>query len=134
MEHLSQSPGSGRGGESPHPRVTLNVRYHDMKTASTAPAIRRDNVTGVTATNLRSVLSSWLQSARGTPQRYPGEVVMHATVEEIVLTTGNGQSRPEILSYDCGDECSLDHWLEVYWLVEEEFEFARDTDREPLDR
>lgn len=58
---------------------------------------------------------------------------MHATVEEIVLTSET-VSRPEILSYDCGDECSLDHWLEVYWLVEEEFEFARDTEAELLDR
>lgn len=134
MEHFFQPSRNGRAGDPPHARVSLHLHCEDIKTASTAPAIRRDNVTGVTATNLRAVLSSWLQSARGTPQRYPGEVVMHATVEEIVLTTGNGQSRPEILSYDCGDECSLDHWLEVYWLVEEEFEFARDADREPLDR
>jgi hypothetical protein len=106
-----------------------------MKTPSTAPAVQGDNVTGVTAPNLRTVLSSWLQSARGTPQRYPGEVVMQAMIEEeIVLTTGNVQSRPELLSFDCGDECSLDHWLEVYWLVEEEFAFARDTDAEMLDR
>lgn len=134
MEHFSQPLRNGRAAPSPHPRLTLNVRYQDMKTASTSPAVRSDNVTGVTAPNLRTVLSSWLQSARGTPQRYPGEVVMHATVEEIVLTTGNGQSRPEILSYDCGDECSLDHWLEVYWLVEEEFAFARDTEAELPDR
>lgn len=133
MEHFSQPLRSGRAGQSPHARVTLNVRYQDMKNASTLPAIRDDNVTGVTAPHLRTVLSSWLQSARGSLQRYPGEVVMQAMIEEeVILTTGNVQSRPEILSYDCGDECSLDHWLEVYWLVEEEFEFARDTDAEML--
>jgi hypothetical protein len=33
-------------------------------------------------------------------------------------------------SYDSSYECSLDHWLEVYWLVEEEYIFARGADAE----
>lgn len=55
---------------------------------------------------------------------------MQATMEEILLTTRTVQSRPEILSFDSGEECSLDHWFEVYWLVEEEFAFAREADSE----
>jgi hypothetical protein len=41
------------------------------------------------------------------------------------------QPRPHPISYDCGQEHSLDHWLEVYWLVEEDYLFAKDADREP---
>lgn len=55
---------------------------------------------------------------------------MQATLEEILLTTRTVQSRPELVSFDSGNECSLDHWLEVYWLVEEEFAFARETESE----
>ncbi len=40
------------------------------------------------------------------------------------------QEKPQPLSHDCGQEHSLDHWLEVYWLVEEDYLFARDADRE----
>ncbi len=39
---------------------------------------------------------------------------------------------PKPASYDCGEECSLNHWLEVYWLVEDAYEFARNTDSEVL--
>ena len=28
--------------------------------------------------------------------------------------------RPLLVSFDSGHECSLDHWLEVSWLVEHE--------------
>jgi hypothetical protein len=28
------------------------------------------------------------------------------------------ESRPSLTSYDSGQECSLEHWLEVYKLVE----------------
>lgn len=59
---------------------------------------------------------------------------MQATMEEVLLTTRTIESRPEILSFDSGDECSLDHWFEVYWLVEEEFAFAREADAEQLGR
>jgi hypothetical protein len=37
-------------------------------------------------------------------------------------------TKPVLISLDSGNECSLDHWLEVYWLVEEEYVFARDSD------
>ncbi len=40
------------------------------------------------------------------------------------------QHRPELVSYDSSHECSLDHWLEVYWLVEEEYQFAKAADAE----
>jgi hypothetical protein len=40
------------------------------------------------------------------------------------------QHRPELISYDSSNECSLDHWLEVYWLVEEEYRFAKGADAE----
>lgn len=41
------------------------------------------------------------------------------------------EERPHPISHDCGHEHSLDHWLEVYWLVEEDYLFAKDTDHEP---
>jgi hypothetical protein len=41
------------------------------------------------------------------------------------------QERPHPSSHDCGQEHSLDHWLEVYWLVEEDYLFAQDADSEP---
>lgn len=41
------------------------------------------------------------------------------------------QERPHPLSHDSGQEHSLDHWLEVYWLVEEDYLFAKDVDPEP---
>jgi hypothetical protein len=41
------------------------------------------------------------------------------------------QQRPHPSSHDSGNEHSLDHWLEVYWLVEEDYLFAKDTDAEP---
>jgi hypothetical protein len=40
------------------------------------------------------------------------------------------ENRPELRSLDSGGECSLDHWLEVYWLVEEEYAFAQSADAE----
>jgi hypothetical protein len=30
------------------------------------------------------------------------------------------EGRPALTSHDSGDEHSLDHWLRVYWMVEEE--------------
>lgn len=30
------------------------------------------------------------------------------------------ESKPRLTSHDSGQECSLDHWLEVYRLVEKE--------------
>lgn len=41
------------------------------------------------------------------------------------------QEKPHPLSHDCSHEHSLDHWLEVYWLVEEDYLFAKDADPEP---
>lgn len=41
------------------------------------------------------------------------------------------QQKPHPSSHDCGPEHSLDHWLEVHWLVEEDYLFARDVDSEP---
>jgi hypothetical protein len=40
-------------------------------------------------------------------------------------------SKPHPASHDSSAEHSLDHWLEVYWLVEEEYLFAKDVDPEP---
>ena len=40
--------------------------------------------------------------------------------------------RPEIHSFDSAEECSLDHWLEVHWLVEEAYAFAKATDSESV--
>lgn len=42
------------------------------------------------------------------------------------------QEKPHPNSHDCGQEHSLDHWLEVYWLVEEDYLFAKDADHEPI--
>jgi len=41
------------------------------------------------------------------------------------------QGKPHPISHDSGQEHSLDHWLEVHWLVEEDYLFARDADSEP---
>ncbi len=41
------------------------------------------------------------------------------------------QEKPHPASHDSGQEHSLDHWLEVYWLVEEDYLFAKDADSEP---
>ncbi len=30
------------------------------------------------------------------------------------------EARPVLVSFDSGHECSLDHWLEVAWIVEQE--------------
>lgn len=38
--------------------------------------------------------------------------------------------KPQPKSYDSSYECSLDHWLEVYWLVEEEYMFAKVSESE----
>jgi hypothetical protein len=40
------------------------------------------------------------------------------------------QHKPHPLSHDSGEEHSLGHWLEVYWLVEEDYLFAKDADAE----
>jgi hypothetical protein len=40
------------------------------------------------------------------------------------------KNKPELRSLDSGSECSLDHWLEVYWLVEEDYAFAKTADSE----
>lgn len=50
---------------------------------------------------------------------------MQGAVEEVTFTEVDIQEKPTILSLDSGSECSLEHWLEVYWLVEEEYELAR---------
>src|SRR6185312_10186166 len=52
MEHFFQPSRNGRAGDPPHARVSLHLHCENIKTASTSPAIRRDNVTGVKATNL----------------------------------------------------------------------------------
>lgn len=83
-----------------------------------------------TEVSLGIVLSSMLLPGRRF--KASREVFMQATMEEILLTTRTIESRPEILSFDSGDECSLDHWFEVYWLVEEEFAFAREVESELL--
>ena len=53
------------------------------------------------------------------------------TLLEQAEHTPHIQKRPHPSSHDCGPEHSLDHWLEVYWLVEEDYLFAKDADHEP---
>lgn len=36
-------------------------------------------------------------------------------------------SKPRPLSHDCSHEHSLEHWLDVYWMVEEDYLFSGDT-------
>ena len=55
---------------------------------------------------------------------------MQSAVEEMTFTEVHIQEKPTILSLDSGSECSLEHWMEVYWLVEEEYEWARMADTE----
>jgi len=40
--------------------------------------------------------------------------------------------RPTVHSFDSAEECSLDHWLEVHWLVEEAYAFAKAADSESV--
>jgi len=40
--------------------------------------------------------------------------------------------KPQLTSHDSGVECSLDHWLEVYCMVEEEYVLFQLTDAEAL--
>ena len=44
----------------------------------------------------------------------------------------HAEEKPHPSSHDSGSECSLDHWLEVYWLVEEEYAFAKRADSEQV--
>jgi hypothetical protein len=43
------------------------------------------------------------------------------------------EQKPVLNSHDSSEECSLNHWLEVYWLVEEEYWFAKVADSEVLE-
>lgn len=38
--------------------------------------------------------------------------------------------RPQLRSYDSGEECSLDHWFALCCLVEEENSLARESESE----
>jgi hypothetical protein len=51
---------------------------------------------------------------------------MHGASE--LISEHHGGAKPVLVSLDSGNECSLDHWLEVHWLVEEEYRFAKDSD------
>ena len=42
----------------------------------------------------------------------------------------NHDTKPLVTSYDSSYECSLDHWLDVYWLVEEEYVSITETKSE----
>lgn len=55
---------------------------------------------------------------------------MQLTIRDESLHPLHTQEKPQLISYDSSDECSLDHWLEVHWLVTEEFIFAKDADSE----
>jgi hypothetical protein len=61
------------------------------------------------------------------PQRTDSAYPSNSTDSSI---PAHSQQKPHPCSYDSSDECSLDHWLEVYWLVEEEYLFAKDADSE----
>lgn len=32
------------------------------------------------------------------------------------------QDRPHLLSFDCAEDCSVEHWIEINWRVETEDE------------
>ncbi len=55
---------------------------------------------------------------------------MRGAVEELTFTELHIQEKPIVVSHDSGSECSLEHWMEVYWLVEEEYRMARVADGE----
>jgi hypothetical protein len=52
---------------------------------------------------------------------------MHQAFHIDPQQASHGGRKPSLTSLDSSNECSLDHWLEVYWLVEEEYAFAKDT-------
>jgi hypothetical protein len=54
-----------------------------------------------------------------------------ATMPRLAARATHTLEQPHPSSHDCGQEHSLDHWLEVYWLVEEDYLFAKDADHEP---
>lgn len=58
------------------------------------------------------------------------EVTMQGAVEELSFAELHIHEKPIVLSHDSGPECSLEHWLEVYWLVEEEYTLAKIADAE----
>jgi hypothetical protein len=58
---------------------------------------------------------------------------MPGVVEEVSFTEVEIHEKPTVLSHDSGLECSLEHWLEVYWLVEEEYTLAKMADTEHVD-
>jgi hypothetical protein len=39
----------------------------------------------------------------------------------------SAERRPYLVSFDSGHECSLEHWLELSWLVEHEEELDEDV-------
>lgn len=45
---------------------------------------------------------------------------MQAVIDIIPTSIPNFQPKPFLVSFDSGDECSLEHWFEVIRLVEEE--------------
>ena len=55
---------------------------------------------------------------------------MHAGEAHHTDHHSNAEDKAFLKSLDSGYENSLEHWLEVYWLVEEEYAFAKDADRE----
>jgi hypothetical protein len=64
-------------------------------------------------------LCAFLSSLRRLPAEGPrSEVIMELLMEETSALIVEG--RPVLTSHDSGDEHSLDHWLRVYWMVEEE--------------
>ena len=58
---------------------------------------------------------------------------MQGAVEELSFTEVEIHNKPIVLSHDSSSECSLEHWLEVYWLVEEEYTPAKIADAEHVD-
>lgn len=58
-----------------------------------------------------------------TGRQTPPEVSMPTLLED----APHIQEKPRPLSHDCSHEHSLDHWLEVYWMVEEDYLFSEDT-------
>jgi hypothetical protein len=54
-------------------------------------------------------------------------------MKEAMQTHSRGAQKPVLTSLDSCEECSLDHWLEVYWLVEDEYWFAKCSDSEAFE-
>jgi len=45
---------------------------------------------------------------------------MQSSAAFVPVRPSQANCKPRLISFDSGHECSLDHWLELSWLVEME--------------